>query len=71
MSCRWSGGGRGWGHVPGPVGFIGNVEVGCFDELALEAVGLEEGVEEAAGEEGAFDGPGGLAGEDHLLGTFE
>jgi len=32
---------------------------------------LEEGVEEAAGEEGAVGGPGGLAGVDHLLGTFE
>ena len=32
---------------------------------------MESGVEEAAGEQGALDGPGGSAGVDHLLDAFE
>ena len=50
--------------MPGPVGFVGDVEVGSFDTLAVGGAGLEQRVEGTAGEERALDRPGGLAGVD-------
>jgi len=57
--------------LPGSSGAVGDVEVGSVNDCAAAVVRLEGGVEEAAGEESAFGGPGGFAGVNHLFGPFE